>query len=361
MPPTIEEKSKSPVYGSIEASKDQEDTNQAIESDGILCRVLVTGGAGFIGSHLVEALLLLGHEVAILDNFNDYYSPAIKRSNISEIEDRFGLDSFQLFEGDMSDPAFSQQVFESFRPTHVIHLAARAGVRASIDEPMLYVRTNLEATTLLMNLSATFGVRHFLFASSSSVYGESHSEVFRESDNTDAPLSPYGATKKACELMASTYSYLYNLPCTGFRFFTVYGPRCRPDMAPFKFIHRIANGIPIQRYGDGSTERDYTFVSDIVAGIMAALDKPSGFRIFNLGNGHPVLLSTFISTIERVLDKQAIIEELPPQPGDVPRTSASIDLARKELNFQPSVNIDEGLKLTADWYLQKIVNEGIEI
>jgi UDP-glucuronate 4-epimerase len=161
--------------------------------------------------------------------------------------------------------------------------------------------------------------------------------------------------------MASTYSYLYNLPCTGFRFFTVYGPRCRPDMAPFKFIHRIANGIPIQRYGDGSTERDYTFVSDIVAGIMAALDKPSGFRVFNLGNGHPVLLSTFISTIERVLDKQAIIEELPPQPGDVPRTSASIDLARKELNFQPSVNIDEGLKLTADWYLQKIVNEGIEI
>jgi UDP-glucuronate 4-epimerase len=178
MPPTIEEKSKSPVYGSIEASKDQEDTNQAIERDGILCRVLVTGGAGFIGSHVVEALLLLGHEVAILDNFNDYYSPAIKRSNISEIEDRFGLDSFQLFEGDMSDPAFSQQVFESFRPTHVIHLAARAGVRASIDEPLLYVRTNLEATTLLMNLSATFGVRHFLFASSSSVYGESYLEVF---------------------------------------------------------------------------------------------------------------------------------------------------------------------------------------
>lgn len=243
MPPTTEEKTKSHVVGTIEASKRSEDDTLSIEIDGSPFRVLVTGGAGFIGSHVAEALLLQGHEVAIIDNFNDYYSPAIKRSNIAEIEDRFGLGSFQLFEGDMSEPLFCQQAFEAFRPTHVIHLAARAGVRASIDEPLLYVRTNLEATTLLMQLSATFGVQHFLFASSSSVYGESQSDVFRESDETDAPLSPYGATKKACELMASTYSHLYNLPCTGFRFFTVYGPRCRPDMAPFKFIHRIANDI----------------------------------------------------------------------------------------------------------------------
>jgi UDP-glucuronate 4-epimerase len=372
-------------------------------------RVLVTGGAGFIGSHVSEALLRLGHRVAILDNFNDYYSVALKRSNVEEVQavDRelhaplseptlqYVEEPFlQVFEGDMCDETFVTHCFETFQPTHVIHLAARAGVRPSIVEPLLYVRTNLEATTLLMELSARYHVSHFLFASSSSVYGESMADSFQESDLTDTPLSPYGATKKACELMAATYAHLYHLPCTGFRFFTVYGPRGRPDMAPFKFMHRIMQQIPIQRYGDGSTERDYTYVGDIVNGILLAMDHPpsfsppspsqaemnvqgthqhqeekkeeevtqsKGFRVFNLGCGRPVRLSYFISTLESVLDTKAIIEELPPQPGDVPRTSASIALAKRVLNFEPQVSVEEGLRRTAEWYKKKIIQEQIPV
>ena len=313
-------------------------------------KVLITGGAGFIGSHTADLLLSFGYEVAIVDNFNPYYDPSLKRANISYLLTTYGEESFMLYEGDICDTPFMESIFDDFPPDFVIHLAARAGVRPSIEEPNLYVETNIEGTTTLLSLSAAHNVKHFVFASSSSVYGDSSLEVFREDDNTDSPLSPYGATKKACELLAFTYSHLHSLPCTGLRFFTVYGPRCRPDMAPFKFISRVAGGEKIQRFGDGSTSRDYTFVGDIVDGIARAMLRPNGFQVFNLGCGNPVRLSTFISLVEENVGKEAIIEELPPQPGDVPRTSASVEKAREELGFQPKVNIEEGIKITVEWY-----------
>lgn len=248
--------------------------------------VLVTGGAGFIGSSVADKLLARGDKVIIVDEMNDYYDVKLKQSNLEYLYSKYGPSQCITYRGDICDVDFISDVFENERPTHVCHLAARAGVRPSIVDPYIYVHSNVEGTTRLLDLAKHYSIRNFVYASSSSVYGCSDKHVLSESDVVEKPVSPYAATKKACELLAYTFHHLYGLNCTGLRFFTVYGPRGRPDMAPFKFIDRIFNGLKIQQYGDGSTSRDYTYIDDIVDGVIASIDTPLGYEVINLGNGN---------------------------------------------------------------------------
>jgi len=320
--------------------------------------VLVTGGAGFIGSHTAEALLELGDKVVVIDEMNDYYDLEQKKANVQILRDlaakvgkERGMDDmFSYYEGDICDRELMVRIFRDQGITHVCHLAARAGVRPSIEDPYIYIQSNIMGTVSLMELAAQHKVENFVYASSSSVYGGSKNEQFAESDIVDEPVSQYAATKKACELFAATYNSLYGLNCTGLRFFTVYGPRGRPDMAPFKFMHRILNGISIDQYGDGTSERDYTYISDIVDGILLAIDKPQGNVVFNLGRGTPCRLTKFISTIEDICGRKAIINMMPMQPGDVPRTCSDTSKAERVLGYEPSVSLEEGLRATMDWY-----------
>ena len=242
-------------------------------------------------------------------------------------------------------------------PNLICHLAARAGVRASIDDPYNYLASNVEGTLVLLEETrkAEGLVRNFVFASSSSVYGNAARAQLSEDDKTDAPISPYAATKKMIELLAYTYSHLHGIKCSGLRFFTVYGPRGRPDMAAFKFIHRIYNELSIDRYGDGSTKRDYTYIDDIVSGVVAALDTPRDFEVYNLGNGSPVLLSKMISIIEKATGKRAVINTLPQQAGDVDMTNADISKASALLGYKPSTPLEEGLVKTVEWYRDEFV------
>jgi UDP-glucuronate 4-epimerase len=256
-----------------------------------------------------------------------------------------------IFRGDICDLDFIGNVFEEGRPDYVCHLAARAGVRPSINDPYIYVHSNIEGTTRLLDLARLYRVRNFVYASSSSVYGSSGKEVLSEEDVVDKPVSPYAATKKACELLAYTFHHLYGLNVTGLRFFTVYGPRGRPDMAPYKFIERVYNGEPIQQYGDGNTSRDYTYISDIVDGVVRSIDRPMGYQVFNLGNGRPRLLKDFIALVEDCVGKKAIIEMLPEQPGDVSHTCADISKAQRDLGYNPCVPFEEGINLTSIWYM----------
>ena len=311
--------------------------------------VLVTGGAGFIGSHVADALLSRGDKVIIVDEMNDYYDVRLKCSNLELLLKTHG-DSVKVFRGDICNVDFISQIFERERPTHICHLAARAGVRPSISDPYIYVHSNIEGTTRLLDLARQYACKNFVYASSSSVYGNSEKEVLSESDVVEKPVSPYAATKKACELLAYTFHHLYGLNTTGLRFFTVYGPRGRPDMAPFKFIDRVFNGVPIQQYGDGSTSRDYTYVTDIVDGVIRAIDTPLGYEIFNLGNGRPFLLRDFISLVETHVGREAIIEVLPMQAGDVDRTCADISKAKSLLGYNPTVSFEDGIARTAEWY-----------
>jgi UDP-glucuronate 4-epimerase len=312
--------------------------------------VLLTGGAGFIGSHTAEHLLSRGDCVAIVDELNTYYDVRIKRANVASLMEAFGRGRVKLFVGDIADEAFIREVFMQVKPKRVVHLAARAGVRPSLDDPFIYVHSNVHGTTRMLEQARDFKVQSFVYASSSSVYGGSKSTFFSESERVDKPISPYAATKAACELMAHVYHHLYRMNVTGLRFFTVYGPRGRPDMAPFVFMDRIVHGRSIQRYGDGSTSRDYTYVGDIVDGVVRALDRPNGFRVYNLGRGSPVLLNDFISEVESATGKEASIETLPMQPGDVPRTCANITLAQTELGYTPSTPLSEGIHAMANWY-----------
>mmetsp|Transcript_4982 Transcript_4982/g.7608 ORF Transcript_4982/g.7608 Transcript_4982/m.7608 type:complete len:382 (-) Transcript_4982:281-1426(-) len=313
-------------------------------------RVLITGGAGFIGSHVAEALLRRGDYVIIVDDMNDYYDTRVKNYNISIIKSSYNENCLAVYKNCIIEEDLMTQIFEKERPTHICHLAARAGVRPSIQDPYIYVRTNIEGTTRLLDLGRVYGIKNFVFASSSSVYGGSDKEMLNENDRVAQPVSPYAASKTACELLAYTFHHLYGISCTGLRFFTVYGPRGRPDMAPFKFIDRITRGIPIQQYGDGSTSRDYTYIADIVDGVVRAIDRPLGYEIINLGNGRPFLLSNFISIVEKAVGKKAIIEYLPHQPGDVDRTCADITKARELLGYDPMVTFEEGISRTVDWY-----------
>ena len=313
-------------------------------------RVLLTGGAGFIGSHVAEVLLARGDEVLIVDEVNDYYDVRLKRANLKRLQERWGTERLRVYEGDVCDEPFISAIFEEEEPKWVVHLAARAGVRPSIQDPFIYIHSNVEATTRLMELARKHGNEHFVFASSSSVYGGSKNEVFSEADVVDFPVSPYAATKKACELMSYTYHHLYGMNVAGLRFFTVYGPRGRPDMAPFKFVDRVSRGVEIQQFGDGSSSRDYTYIDDIVDGVVRSLDRPLGYQIYNLGNGNPVGLKHFISIVERATGKKANIRVLPDQPGDVPRTAADISKARRLLGYEPKVAFADGIQRLAEWY-----------
>jgi UDP-glucuronate 4-epimerase len=309
--------------------------------------ILVTGGAGFIGSHVVEQLVAEGHDVTVLDCFSKFYDPEIKRANISGVRD-----AINLVEGDVADRQLVDRVFEDGKFDTVIHLAARAGVRPSIEMPELYLETNINGTFHLLEASRRHGVRKFIFASSSSVYGLNRKMPFSETDRIDQTISPYAATKLAGEQLCSNYAHLYGLQTVCLRFFTVYGPRQRPDLAISKFTRLISEGQPIQRYGDGSTARDYTYVLDILQGIMGALhyDGPI-FDIFNLGGSQTVTLNELIETIEGAVGKRAIVKQIPDQPGDVPKTSADISKARRLLGYDPETPIRDGVPKYVEWFL----------
>jgi UDP-glucuronate 4-epimerase len=309
-------------------------------------RVLVTGGAGFIGSHLCERLLDQGREVLVLDNFNDFYDPSIKRRNIEGVRNN---PAYTLVEGDIRDEETVKGLFSSFRPGAVIHLAAMAGVRPSLEDPHLYNDVNITGTTVLLEVLKDHRVDNFLFGSSSSVYGAHDKVPFSEKDVLNRPVSPYAATKLAGEQICFTYHHLYQIPVSCLRFFTVYGPRQRPEMAIHLFARMILKGEPITVFGDGESRRDYTYVADIVDGVCLALDRPQGYEIFNLGESRTVLLSEMISLIEENLGRQVEKKHVPDQPGDVPVTYADIEKARSVLGYDPSVPVEEGIRLFTKW------------
>lgn len=306
--------------------------------------IIITGAAGFIGSWTAKELVKQGHNVAGIDNFNDYYNPQFKKSNIKELKIKF-------YDADVRDYGKLKDIFKAGKIDAVIHLAAMVGVRPSIENPFVYEEVNVKGTLNMLELAKENKVKKFVFASSSSVYGNSKEIPFNEEGKTN-PISPYAATKKAGEALCHSYSYLYNLPITCLRFFTVYGPNGRPDMAPYKFVDKIAHGVPIEMYGDGTTRRDYTFVSDIVSGVVKSIDL-KGFETINLGCGNPVKLKDFISVIEKNLGKKAKIVQKEMQMGDVEQTYADISKAKKLLGYSPKVKVEEGMKIFCDWYMKE--------
>lgn len=313
---------------------------------------LVTGGAGFIGSHLVARLLESGSEVICIDNFDPYYPPEIKRENISK--HLSNEDNFSLIEADIRDRKDLEMIFKSNNIDKIVHLAARAGVRPSISNPLLYEDVNVKGTLNLLELSKDYGIEEFVFGSSSSVYGVGDKIPFSEDEGVDRPISPYAASKRSCELFCYTYSHLYDISLSCLRFFTVYGPRQRPEMAIHKFTRLIdQQNKEVPMYGDGASKRDYTYISDIIDGIVSALDKNFGFEIINLGNSKTVELRYLISLIEKNLGKKAMIKRLPDQPGDVPITYADISKANRLLNYNPEVGIEDGIKKFVEWYKNK--------
>ncbi len=311
-------------------------------------RILVTGGAGFIGSHLVEKLVATGHEVAILDDFNDFYDPQIKRENIAAVSKDVAIHHLDLRDSGAVRNLFHREKFDA-----IAHLAARAGVRPSIQNPQLYYDTNVDGTLHLLDAARVTGVERFIFASSSSVYGNSKTVPFAEDQQLIQTLSPYGATKIAGESLCSTYSHLYGMRVVALRYFTVYGPRQRPDLAIHQFTRKIHAGKPIDQFGDGTTRRDYTYIDDIIQGTMAALkyDGPM-FDIFNLGENETIQLKDLIAGIENALGEKAKINRLPEQPGDMPVTYADISKARKLLGYNPSTRLSDGLPRFIEWLLQ---------
>jgi UDP-glucuronate 4-epimerase len=279
-------------------------------------KVLVTGGAGFIGSHVAECLLARGDDVVIVDEMNDYYDVRIKNSNLNALRSAYPDEKrLKIYNGDICDENLMTNIFLQEKPLWVCHMAARAGVRPSIQDPYVYIHSNIKGTTHLMELSAKYGVKNFVFASSSSVYGGSKSTFFSEDELVDNPVSPYAATKKACELLAYTYHHLYDLNISALRFFTVYGPRGRPDMAPFKFIDRVSRGLQIQQFGDGSSSRDYTYIDDIVDGVVRSIDRPHKYEVFNLGKGSGTSLAEFIFLVQKYTKKEAIVKMMPGKLG----------------------------------------------
>lgn len=313
-------------------------------------RVLVTGACGFIGSHVCEALLARGDVVVGLDNFNDFYDPRLKEENRALLEQHAG---FSLVRGSILDAAVLARSF-SPRPDAVVHLAAWAGVRPSIERPALYVRENVDGTVAVMDALRALplpsgAVPKLVFASSSSVYGTNAKVPFEEDDPIAQPVSPYAATKRAGELLAYTYHHLYGMDVTCLRFFTVYGPRQRPEMAIHKFARLLQDGRPVPRYGDGSTRRDYTFIADIVQGVLASVDRCAGFRIYNLGNSRTVTLDQLIDGLAAALGVTPRIDPQPEQAGDVPITFADVSRAVRELDYRPDYPLERGLAEFATW------------
>jgi UDP-glucuronate 4-epimerase len=312
-------------------------------------KVLITGAAGFIGSHLSEQLLADGLIVVGLDNFDDFYNPQIKRQNIKGC---LKNKNFQLVEADIRDSAAMDKTVGSGVEI-IVHLAARAGVRPSIEKPLLYADVNINGTMVLLEAAKKHKVNKFIFGSSSSVYGNNKKVPFSEDDDVDFPISPYAATKKAGELICHTYHHLYGISITPLRFFTVYGPRQRPDLAIHKFAQLIEQGKPIPVYGDGSMMRDFTYIDDIIDGTVAAMNKCTGFSIYNLGESRPITVNDLIAEIEKALGKKAVKEYLPPQPGDVERTFADVTKAVNELGYKPNTTIQTGLAKFVEWLRQK--------
>lgn len=312
--------------------------------------ILVTGTAGFIGCFTALALLDRGEEVIGIDEVNDYYDTSQKMANLERLASKGG--KWKFYQGDICDEALVNRIYDEAGGSirRVVHLAARAGVRPSIEDPFVYVHSNIEGTTRLLEIARKRGCDSFSMASSSSVYGDSAKDLFSETDQVDNPISPYAMSKKACELLAYTYHHLYKLDIACLRFFTVYGPAGRPDMAPFKFVDWISRGEEIQQYGDGSSERDYTYIEDIVDGVVRSLDRPAGYQIYNLGNGNPIGLRRFIDIAQEAVGVPAKIKILPMQPGDVQRTCADITKAREMLGYDPKTPFEVGLKATAEWY-----------
>ncbi len=310
--------------------------------------VLITGGAGFIGSHAAEHLLSQGNSVTILDDFNSFYEPAIKRSNIQSL-----LGKARVEEADIRNAGAVVQIVKSCKPDAILHLAARAGVRPSIREPELYIDTNIKGTFNLLEAARLAGVPRFISASSSSVYGTLKTAPFREDMCLNQTISPYAATKLAAEQLCSNFSHLYGMRCISLRFFTVYGPRQRPDLAIHSFTRAIHEGRSIQQFGDGSTRRDYTYIDDILQGILACFDYDGPMcDVFNLGESQTTTLAELIASIESALGKRAVIEKLPDQPGDVPLTYADISKARDLLNYRPHTQIAQGIPKFVDWFLE---------
>ncbi len=313
--------------------------------------ILVTGGAGFIGNHLCEALIKsnIGRVICI-DNFNDFYDPRIKENNI-----KYCLSSrmFKLYRADITSIEETEKIFRNEKIDRIFHLAARAGIRYSFKNPLLYEEVNVKGTINLLNLAVKYKIRNFTLASSSSVYGANKKIPFSEEDNVDNPLSPYAITKRSAELLCKIYSEMHGLNVTCFRFFTVYGPRGRPDMAPYKFTKQISQGQPIEMYGDGSSKRDYTYISDIINGLVNSLEKNFKFEIINLGNSKPVELRKLIALIEKNIGKKAKINKMQKQPGEVDVTYADIKKAKKLLGYQPKIEIEDGIAKFGQWFKQQ--------
>jgi UDP-glucuronate 4-epimerase len=319
-------------------------------------RILVTGGAGFIGSHLIDKLLAEGSwQVSALDNFNEFYAPEIKRANIARHRDNPHL---QLYEADICRADAVREIFARNEFDAIVHLAAWAGVRPSLLNPKLYAEVNVNGTVNLLEAAKEFGVKQFVFGSSSSVYGINCKIPFSEEDKIQQPISPYAATKAAGELLCHTFAHLYDIRTVCLRFFTVYGARQRPDLAIHKFSKLIWEGKPVPMFGDGTTRRDYTYVDDIIQGVRAAIDyDKSGYEIFNLGESQTIELKDLISLLEENLGKKAIIERKPMQPGDVPLTFADISKARALLNYNPTTKIEQGIPKFTDWFKDERVKK----
>jgi UDP-glucuronate 4-epimerase len=311
--------------------------------------ILVTGGAGFIGSHLCEHLLSDGIKVICLDNFDSFYDPNIKIKNVEGITEKF-TDLFDLFTGDIRNPEHLKGIFQKTKVDFVVHLAARAGVRPSIVDPLLYQDVNIRGTIVLLEACKAYGIKNFIFASSSSVYGENQRVPFTEEDLDIQPISPYGATKRAGELLCYSYHYLYGMNIACLRIFTAYGPRQRPEMAIHKFTRFIDQGEKIPIFGDGSSRRDYTYIDDLIEGILGVIRHHKGFEVYNLGESQTTSLIELIRLIEEAFGKKANIEMLEPQPGDVSITYADITKAKRMLKYQPKVKMGEGIRRFVEWY-----------
>ncbi len=311
--------------------------------------IFLTGGAGFIGSHLVDKLLEKNLEIIVIDDFNDFYDPKIKRKNV---ERHLKNKNYKLYEGDICNLEFLEKIFKKYPFSIIVHLAARAGVRPSLKDPLLYEKVNGIGTLNLLECAKNYNIKNFIFASSSSVYGINSKVPFSEDDPIEKPISPYASTKRANELMCYTYHHLYGINITSLRFFTVYGPRQRPEMAIYKFTNLIYHKKPIPIFGDGSAKRDFTYIDDIIEGLLSSMVKCYPFEIINLGESKTIELIELVNLIEKNLGRKAIINFLPSEPGDVPITYADISKAKKLLDYNPKFPIEEGIKEFTKWFIK---------